>query len=387
MVGDEPAHGLGEAAELLEQAAAGGRVAADLGELVVVERPRLAEDGERHGELPDVVQQAADGEVAPRGRRQAHLLADAGGEQRDAAGVLLRRGVALGEAHEQSAHAAAQVRLLGRHQVGGAEVADQRARGAAAHEVEHRRDADEADAAQLQGMALVERGAARPDGELREERHQQPAAASDDEQIGGPVGEGVGPQRAVGEHGQARHPEDEQHDRRRAAGLRDRRHQRGEHERQPGERQHADREHGLQHEQRRDPPRPPQGRERGEREQRRADRERRAAGQRDHAVGAGEHAGRRHPVHGQQRRCSGERRAEQDGAAVAGADAGDRHAGGDHRRRSRGDENRPEVRDRARLDLARAGEGERHERQGQTRGGERVASEHPRSYRPTGPAG
>jgi hypothetical protein len=64
MVGDEPAHGLGEAAELLEQTAAGGRVAADLGKLVVVQRPGLAQDGERDRQLADVVQEAADGKVA-----------------------------------------------------------------------------------------------------------------------------------------------------------------------------------------------------------------------------------------------------------------------------------------------------------------------------------
>ena len=97
VVGDEAAHGLGEAAELLEQAPAVARVALDRGELLVGQRARLLQDLERHGELADVVQQAADGEVAARGRGELELLADLRGEQRDAAGVLLGGVVALAQ--------------------------------------------------------------------------------------------------------------------------------------------------------------------------------------------------------------------------------------------------------------------------------------------------
>ncbi|HEX2409541.1 MAG TPA: hypothetical protein VHJ39_00115 [Solirubrobacteraceae bacterium] len=228
--------------------------------------------------------------MAARRRRQPQLLADTSGEQRHAAGVLLRRHVALGEAHEQPAHAAAQVGLLGRHQVAGAEVADQRARGAAAEEVEHGRDADQGDAAQLERVPAVERRRAGADDELREERRQQPPAAGDDQQVRRPVGEGEGAQRPVREDRQARGAEGEQHDGRRGARLGHGRHERGVCECRGGEAEDADRQHGLEHEQWGDPPRPPEAWERREREQAGAHGQRGAAGECDHAVGSDEHA-------------------------------------------------------------------------------------------------
>ena len=83
-------------------------------------------------------------------------LADLGGEQGDAAGVLLGRDVAALEADHQRAHARAEVGLLGGDQLGGGEVADQRARGAGALDVERGRDADERTAGDLEQMAEVE---------------------------------------------------------------------------------------------------------------------------------------------------------------------------------------------------------------------------------------
>ena len=127
VVGDEPADRLGEAAELLQQLAAVARVALDRGELLVGQLAGLVEDLQRDGELADVVQQAADGEVPARGGGELELLADLGGEQGDAAGVLLGRDVAALEPDHQGAHARAEVGLLAGDQLGGGEVADQRA--------------------------------------------------------------------------------------------------------------------------------------------------------------------------------------------------------------------------------------------------------------------
>ena len=63
VVEHEPFDGLVEAAELVQKLAAAFRMELDLRELVVVERPRLLEDGIGHRQLPHVVQQAADREA------------------------------------------------------------------------------------------------------------------------------------------------------------------------------------------------------------------------------------------------------------------------------------------------------------------------------------
>ena len=126
VVGDEAADRLREAAELVEQLAPVAGMALDRRELVVGELAGLVEDLQRHRELADVVQQPADGQVTARGGRQLELLADLGGEQRHAAGVLLGRDVALLELDHQRAHARAEVGLLGGDQLGRGQVADQR---------------------------------------------------------------------------------------------------------------------------------------------------------------------------------------------------------------------------------------------------------------------
>ena len=107
-----------EAAELAQQAHARLGMALDLGVLLVGERAGLAEDVAGDGELADVVQQAADREVAQRRGREAERLADLHGQQRDAARVALGRAVVGAEADHQRAHPRAEVRLLGRDDLG-----------------------------------------------------------------------------------------------------------------------------------------------------------------------------------------------------------------------------------------------------------------------------
>ena len=163
--------------------AAAGRfgVAPDLRELVVVERARLAEDLQRHRQLADVVQQAADGEVAAQRGGQLELLADAGGEQRDAARVLGGGRVPLGQPDQQRAHARAEEGLRGGDQLGRRQVAHERARRAAAREVEHGRDADQRDPAELHRVAAVEGRRCRTDSSWAYSdtpSHAQPAATS-----------------------------------------------------------------------------------------------------------------------------------------------------------------------------------------------------------------
>ena len=319
------------------------------------------------------MQQPADREVPARRRRQLELLADAGGEQRDATGVLLGRGVPIGEPDEQRAHARAQVGLLGRHELGRREIADQRAGGAAAGKVERRRDADERDAAQLERVAAVERHVPGAVDKLGEERHGEPGAAGHDQQVGRALGQRVGAHGAVGEHGQAAQPPGQQGERRRTAGGRHHRDDRRERQRERAEREHADREDRLQDEQRGDPARAAQGRDGREREQRGADRQRGAAGERDHAVHADDHSGRREAVDREQRGSRRERGAEQDGPAVACADAGHRQAGGHDRGGAGGDDDGEEVRLRGEDDRLLADEHDDEQRPAARHGSENVA--------------
>ena len=200
MVGDEVANGGGEAAELLEQAPAGLGVALDLRVLLVGQPGGLAQDLQRHGELADVVQQPADGQVAARRGRQLELLADLGGEDRHAAGVLLGGAVALGQADHQRAHARAEVGLLGGDEVGRREVADEREGGAGAGDVARGGDGDHRDGGELERVAEVVAERHRADHELRDQRDAEPDAADGDQQVGRAAGEPEGAGRAMGEH-------------------------------------------------------------------------------------------------------------------------------------------------------------------------------------------
>jgi hypothetical protein len=121
-------------------------------------------------------------------------------------------------------------------------------------------------------MAAVEGDVAGAHDELAEERDAEPGTAGDDEQVGRPLGQRVRADRAMGEHGEARKAPDEQRDGGRAAGLRHHRDDRRHRKRRRPEGEDADREHRLEDEQRGDPARPAQRRQRGQREQRGADR-------------------------------------------------------------------------------------------------------------------
>ena len=205
-------------------------------------------------------------------------------------------------------------------------------------------------------------------------------------------GERVRAHRAVDEHGEADEAEDEQRDRRGAAGLRHHRDQRGLGQRERAEPEHADRQHGLQD---------------------------RAAGRSgaagaapgsavsassaaptgseappasgDHAVHPDDHARRGEAVDGEQRGRRGERGAEQDRAAVTRPHAGDREPGRDDRGGAGGDEHRPEVRLGSAVTVCRR---RRHHEQGHGRGSGREEVPGPtgcaicrasHGYRPFGP--
>jgi hypothetical protein len=119
-------------------------------------------------------------------------------------------------------------------------------------EVEHGRDGDEDDAQQFHRVAEVEGPGAVAEQELWHERPAEPDAADADQQVRRAARQRVGPRGAQREQREAGGAEDEQHDRRAAAGLGDARDCGGEEQADGAEPDDRDgeaclkREHGTQ---------------------------------------------------------------------------------------------------------------------------------------------
>ena len=113
------------------------------------------------------MEQSADRERAQARRREPERLAELDRERGDAARVLLGRGVLLGQAHHQRADTGAEERLLGDDDLGGPQVADERARLPAAAQVVGDRRADERDPDELEDVA-------EPPAEIHEAQHERP---------------------------------------------------------------------------------------------------------------------------------------------------------------------------------------------------------------------
>ena len=145
----------------------------------------------------------------------------------------------------------------------------------------------ERDAEQLDHVAEVEGERAVAHHQLGHERPAEPEAADEHEQVGGAAGQRVGADRAQREQRVEGDAEREQHERGRAAGLRDAGHRGGEEQADRAEQQDRDGEPGLQDEH---AARIRSGRrmagQRGQREHGAAGGQRGGAGERDHAVGA-----------------------------------------------------------------------------------------------------
>jgi hypothetical protein len=139
----------------------------DLRELVFVERARLPQDRIGYRELAHVVQQSPDRETAQPCRRETESLAHLDREGSDAASVLLRRRVFLGQSDHQRANASAEVGLLRRHDLDGAQVARKRTRAATTVEVEHGRRTDHCDPDHLEEVP-------EPPSEVHEGEHESP---------------------------------------------------------------------------------------------------------------------------------------------------------------------------------------------------------------------
>ena len=125
VVAHEPADAAAEA-ELPQQRLTTRRMTLDELELLLVERARLLQDLVGNGELADVVQEAADRQLAQARCGDAELLPHLDREQRDAAGVTLGVLVLRGQEARQRADLRAEVGLFRRDELGAAEVARER---------------------------------------------------------------------------------------------------------------------------------------------------------------------------------------------------------------------------------------------------------------------
>ncbi len=222
VVAHEIAHLVAEAAELVEQPVAALGVLLDDRVLGVVQRPGLLEDRVRNGELPDVVDEAADRQRAEPAGREPELLADLDGTQRDATRVALGVGVLLGERHRQGANLGAEEDVLGRNEVGTAEVTGQRTRLCRVRQVDRDADADDEDPVELDLVPDPPAELAEVHGQRRDHRRREPDEPDDDRQIERAPREPVraeGPDREQPERAEADRKQRERRRARQAAGT------------------------------------------------------------------------------------------------------------------------------------------------------------------------
>ena len=334
---------LGREAQLLQQRGAPAGVAADDGELLVGERRRLLQDRVGHPQLADVVEDPAEGEAAQAGGGEVELLAHLHGQQGDAAGVTLGRGVLLLQAAQQRVHPAAEEGLLLRHQVHGAQVAAERAGRDRGPRVQRHRAAHQEDPEQLRAVAHPEARLAPAVAVLGHQGGHQDPEAEQDAQVARPAGEQDGRGRADRHHHQARDADGDGEQRLVAALGGDGGHRVGVRHPQRAHQQDGDGGGREQRHQRADGPGAPRRGVRPHQQQHRAGREREPAGERDQAVVAHQQARGRGAVHGQegghrQERAAGDHRAP---LPLAGAqdEEGERRG----RRGGRGDDDDHEV--------------------------------------------
>ena len=289
VVADEPAHRLGEAAELVEQPRAPFGVPLDHGVLVVVERARLLQDRVGDRELADVVHQAADREARAGGSRRGRAA-------RRPARRAARRGACAARCSRPSAASRSvsartcepRKRSSAVHELGRVEVAGERPRlgGCApgrarpgcrrarmpsssstwpSHQPSSRRSSSAPRRATSRARRCRRRRRDRATRRVsRNVRNARSASTREEDEADREQRERA---RAVRRRGPAAGARDEERRRRRGPIT-------------------VDEQHPCEDEQRLDAAQDARQRERREREDRGADRERRAAGQRDHAVRA-----------------------------------------------------------------------------------------------------
>ncbi len=219
------------------------------------------------------MQQPAGGELAqPRGR-QPELLPHLDRQQRDPARVALGVLVLLREQPDEAAHLRAEERLLGRDDLGAAQVAGERAGRRGTEEIGRHGQADEQDARDLEPVA-------EPPGEVEialrqrgDERAGEPDEPDEDAEIGASPRQQHRVQRSQGEHAVEGEPDGEQGERRQAGRLRHGRDELRQPERRQPEGDDADHQRRLEPEQRRHGTRAARGRQRGESEDDASDRE------------------------------------------------------------------------------------------------------------------
>jgi hypothetical protein len=309
------------------------------------------------------VEQAPGGEDAkPRGG-QPELLADLDRAQRDPARVHLGVLVLLAEAEGEGTDPGAEERLLGRDELARPRTARERARLRAAVEVRRRRDPDEEDPEELEGVAEPPAQLRVLEEERRDERRAQEREPDDDEEVGPAAREEEGVDGAHAEEADEREADGEGGEGERAARLGHGRDEaRPQHPDRPHER-HRGEEDRLQGEQRPDALRALGRGKRRECEHGGADRERGAAGEGDEAVRAHEHARGGEPVQGEESGHDGERRADEDRAGVVATGADDREGQSGRHRAERAGADAPEMERAPEVGLATADRRQGRDRQ------------------------
>jgi hypothetical protein len=217
--------------------------------------------------------------------------------------------------------------------------------------VERHRDTDYHEAQQLHRVADPPAELLVVEEQLRDQRDAEPHQPDDDDQVGAPTGERVGPYGPCRDRGEEAQTDDQHHDRGRAGGLRHGGNRFGEEDAHDPEPHNGKDQHRLEHQQRPHGGRPAQRGQSGEGEYDAAGREHRGTREGDDAILAGQHAGGRETVDGEDSRHDGEGRAEQDGAAVATAGAHDRQDQCGGCRDQRGEGQYPEVDPAVHVDL------------------------------------
>ncbi len=274
----------------------------------------------------------------------SELLPHLDRQQRDPPRVALGVLVLLREQPDEAAHLRAEERLLGRDDLGAAQVARERARRRGTEEIGRHGQPDEQDARDLEPVA-------EPPGEveiaLRQRGNQragEPDEPDEDAEIGASPRQQHRVQRPSGEHAVEGEPDGEQGEGGETGRLRHGRHELRQPERRHPEGDDADHQRRLEPEQGRHRARAARGRQGGESEDDASHREGGGAGQGDDAVHLDDEAWAREAVDEEQRRHHRERRADEHRAGVPPAPApiGEGDAGG--RREQRREHDGEEVR-------------------------------------------
>jgi hypothetical protein len=335
MIVHKAEHTFREPAKLAKEPAPVLRMALNKRVFLFVQGPWLLQNLVRHGELADVVQEAAGRERSKPSGWETEFLADLHGSKRHAAGVLLCVLIFLSQAKRERADVRAQEALLRRDEHASPKVADERTGLDTAVQVEGNCAADESDPRDLEAMSNPPTELTEVEQEGRDECARQPPETEQDEEVGAAMREQERVQSTQCENPVEAKANDKQDQRGRTGRRRDCGNETGENQADKAEDGDGRQQDSLEPEKRLDALRAAKHGQRREREDGSTNRERRAARERDDAVEAEDDFRRRKPVESEQRGHRREGRAHKHRATILVPDAyrrqGNRRPGGGHR--------------------------------------------------------